>query len=52
MTKTDAITAQLLRQMAQGSTALEALRTVCGETAVNAMIDRLYLELRDRAARA
>lgn len=49
MTKTQAMTAMLVAEMAKGFTATQALRNICGDAMVDQMIDTLYHELRAKA---
>lgn len=49
MTKTQAISAMILNKIAEGMNVREAINAVCGEGRVEAMIDRLYDELRAKA---
>ena len=46
MTKTTAISQMILAKVAEGLTVVEAMRAVCGNAVVEAMISDLYQKLR------
>lgn len=46
MTKTQAISLQVLAKVSEGMTTVEALKAVCGADKVDAMIEDLYNQLR------
>jgi len=49
MTKTETISLQVLALVAQGYTAVDALKEVCGSVKVDQMISDLYDQLRERS---
>lgn len=48
MTKTQAISGQILKLVSEGMDVIEALKVVCGAENVDAMISELYNELRNK----